>query len=189
MLNGCSVSVLDQPKKINKWEWGWMKLYWYYSEPGKYAHFFGRQEGTLQQIILDSKHQPWNTFPAKSDHADTDYKAGVAFLTLQSPFHRYTKAAEVVTRTWIISFWRYGTAVMASITAGEMIWQLLHSKGNKKGRNIQVNDDVIFLLPNTMNAFLSDSFTWHAFKDIFLSWSNKHANMFFFSRIIPHNVE
>lgn len=41
---------------------------------------------------------------AKSDHADTDYKAGVAFLTLQRPFHGYTKAAEVVTGTWIVSF-------------------------------------------------------------------------------------
>lgn len=37
------------------------------------------------------KTPPLKYFPVKSDHADSDYKAALAFWTLQSPFHWYTK--------------------------------------------------------------------------------------------------
>lgn len=83
-----------------------------------YAHLRETGENTAADYF-GLRTPPVKYLPVKSDHADTDYKAVVAFWTLQSPFHWYTEAAEVVswwgnTWTWILSFWRYRTAVVAA---------------------------------------------------------------------------
>lgn len=119
----------------------------------KYTYFLKRR--ALQQIIFDSKHQPWNYLPAKSDHADCESSGCIFKLVFFTDCTKSSRSRLSVgdggrrggvggwVWTWIVSFWRYGTAVMAPC--------IHHCRRNDMTScySRKVNDDVMFLLPNT----------------------------------------
>lgn len=117
---------------------------------------------------------PWNASLLNVSMLTLTAKQWWHFLTPQSPFHRHTQAVSQRgnARTWIVSFWRYGAAVMAP-THPSLQKKWHGSCYNKKKRR----DFQIFLLPGTINTFLLASFTWNAFKDIF---PFGRTNIFFF---------
>lgn len=101
---------------------------------------------------LGLKTAPMKYLPAKSDHADSDCTAVVAFLTLQSHFH--TEEAEEVSqrgnaRTWVVSSWRLQRRHHASIAAGGMTWQ-------RKSEWFSASW-------HFLNTFLLAYFAWHTF--------------------------
>lgn len=103
--------------------------------------------------------------PATSDRAETDCQSSGDIFFF---FYIYIKAAEVISQwgntwTWIVSFWRFWTAVMASVTAGET------TQGGHR-----VND--LPCWPLSHDVLL---------KTCFFSGSDKYFSW----RIILHNVE
>lgn len=150
-----------------------------------HTFFYGDRTEHCSKLFWTQNSPPWNASLLNVSMLTLTAKQRWHFLTPQSPFHRHTQAVSQRgnARTWIVSFWRYGTAVMAPTHPS--LQKKWHGSCYSKKKKEKIFRLFCFLAPLTPSC-------WPLSHEMLLKtyFHPGRTNIFFFfSQIRLHNVE